>query len=584
MNWKETLTPSLYPTGFGQGYFRYFRSDGGYDDILAISGTLHKNGEVLAIEGLPNFQGNKQIEAVQFKDKMYIATGTKLVMYDGTTAKVIVPYTPQPLEALYIGTNALADNPDQFITDGESAFLRIDGVTLDKRYGVANSPTTFKAYVSKPTGIVEYKWEWRKLNTDTWNDWKDHSAFTADLKEVSWVTSTGDYEIRVLARMQGDTFQEEYYIPKYTVNETDENKKEDTSNIHACNRIVLHWNRIIMYGDAKQPDMIYISDLDRPDYFPTLNTLRFENERREPLTALVEFRDMLVAFTPTSIQALFGKSPQDYSRLMLSNAIGCIAPFSAQVMENYLAFLSQEGVHILKTLGYTENRANVQKIDTKIDNIIPRDTNACALVVDGQYQLTFPDTQKRFRYYYQQQVWSKDESPSLDFVRSYEWEGVTYNQKTDGSVLVIADSYTDDGYVYTDHYVTKEYDFGMPYNPKKLKELQMLLHHFGGEQKLAVSVFVDGMNILGQNKSYASINDAGEVVWNIQGNDNVVLDAGTSFGYWKLGESAFGGEHNKIIKLPLSGKGHRVRVEVTHTEPTPTHLLGLGVIHKVKKP
>lgn len=569
--------------GVAQGYFRFFKTDGTFDEILAIGGKLYKNGVQLPITNLASFQTTRQIEAVQFRDKLYIATGTKLVEYDGTTAKVIVPYTPQPLEALYIGTNALADNPDSFITDGTSSLLRIDGITSNKRIGIANITTTFTAYVSKPAGTVEYKWEYKKLSSDTWSLLKD---FTADQKTMTFTQQAGEYEIRCSARMSGTTQVEEYYLPEYRVTPTDQNKTNNTTQVHQCNRILLHWNRLIMYGDPTQPDMIYITDLNRPDYVPTLSTLKFENERREGLTALVEFRDMLVAFTPNSIQALYGKSPEDYSRVMLSSAVGCIAPYSAKVMENYVTFLSQEGIHILKALGYTESRMNVQKIDDQIGNIVPRDKDACAIVADGQYQVTFPTRKKRFRYYYQMGgVWTKDESDKLDFIRMYEWGGDILGQsKVDANILKMDSSVmTDDGHVYTDSYKFKDYDFSEPYNPKKLKELQLLLAHFPERVHLRVYVFADDGAILNPDTSRAEIVN-GQVVWVVENNPNLELGTGTALGSWIMGDDGFGPIQSEVHKLKISGKCRRVRLEIVHDEATPNHILGVGFIFKSKKP
>lgn len=585
MLWNQVLNPPIYPTGKPQGYFRYFKTDGTYEEILAINGKLYKNGVELVIANLASFQNTREIEAVQFQDKMYFATGTKLVEYDGTSAKVVVPYTPEPLEALYIGTNALADNPDQFITDGTSAILRVDGITTNKRYGVANKQTDFTAYVSKPTGTVEYKWEWRKLNSETWNAWSTYPDFTANQKLFGFKVNSGDYEIRVRARMQGDTVESEYYIPKYTVNDTDQNKVEDTSKIHQCNRILLHWQRLIMYGDPTQKDMIYISDLDRPAYFPTLATLRFDNTQREELTALVEFRDMLVAFTPHSIQALYGKSPEDFSRVNLSTSVGCIAPFSAKVMENYITFLSHEGVHILKSLGYSETRLNVQKIDSAIDNIVPRHKDASAIVSNGQYQITFPQLGTRLRFYYLQGVWTKDESEMLTFSRSWEFDGELFAQKADGEVLKMDDAVLmDAGHTYTDRYVFKDYDFGEPYNPKKLKEMQLLLAHFSDVSNLRVYVYADDAAVLNPDTSYATINDNGEVEWIIENNPNLTLQSGTVLGSWMMGESGFGQVQSQVHKLRIAGKCRRVRLEIVHEESTPCHILGVGFIFKSKKP
>jgi hypothetical protein len=297
----------------------------------------------------------------------------------------------------------------------------------------------------------------------------------------------------------------------------------------------------------------------------------------------VEFRDMVVAFTPNTIQALFGKSPEDYNRVLLSSSIGCIAPYSAQVMENYVTFLSQEGIYILKTLSYTEQRANVQKVSTKIDNIVPRHKDACAVVVDGQYQITFPQEKKRLRLYYQTGVWTKDESDKLTFIRNYEWNGIWYGQRADGVVLKGGTiPTTDDDFVYRDAYTFKDYDFSEPYNIKKLKELQILIANYAQNIKVAVEITIDGVSILSTDKSYAKVDDSGNAVWVESDVPNIELPSGTALGSWILGESPFGGAEMQLCKLRLSGKGRRIRLQVAHEEAKACHILGLGFIFKSK--
>jgi hypothetical protein len=586
LDWRSALHEDVYPKGQAQGYFLYFKDDGTFEEILAISGKLYKAGVELPITGLASFQTERQIEAVQFQGKLYVATGTKIVEYDGAVAKVIEPYKPDPLEALYIGTSALADNPDQFLTDGTSAMLQVTGITVDKRYGVVNKPTLFTAFVAKPiTGIVEYKWDWRIAGTETWKDMNNVTGFSPDRKQVSasfWTTTT--FEVRCRARMQGTTEEVEYQIPQYKITATDENKTVDLSTIHTCNRILVHWQRMIIYGDTGHPDMIYISDLDRPSYFPSLSNRKFENTRQEGLTALVKFRDMLVGFTPNTITAMFGKSPEDYSWSLLSSSIGCIAPYSAEVMENYITFLSQEGVYILKTLGYNEGMANVQKIDNPIGDIVPRHTDACAVVADGQYQITFPQSKIRLRYYYNQGIWTKDESEKLTFLRNYEWGGEVYVQMQDGLVLKNGSMYHDDGHVYVDKYVFKDYDFGEAYTIKKLKEMQLVIGNNNQDLKLAVRVHVDGVPILDTDRSYAMVNDLGEAIWVDYDVTNLELMAGTAFGSWSLGHSPFGGVESTLSKIRLTGKGRRVRLEINHTESKANHVLGVGFIFKSKSP
>lgn len=578
--------------GFGQGYFRFYRADGTYEAIVAVGGRLIREGGDLPIEGLPDgFQKTRQVEAVQWKDRLFIATGTKLVEYDGLTAKVVEEYKPKPLEAIYIGLNGLAEFPDDFMDDGINNFLRIDGLIPSLRKGVAQTSTTFSTFISKPgTEEIEYKYEYRMAERESFvlgKDWSASKTWDFTPKEI------GDYTIKVSARVVGTPDEpasdspEVFQIPKYPVTAFDENEAIDASQMHTCNRILLHWERLIVYGDEKNSRTVYVSHLKNPRYFPINHSLEFENNEQEPLQKLVQFRDMLVAFLPSSIQAVYGKSPVGddiFRRIVIHTGLGCVAPETPKVMGNYIAFLSKEGVHVLKSVGMNNDQMNVEKIDANINNLIPVHTNAAAIVYDDQYQICFPDINQRFRFYYQYGVWTMDESPFLDGGRFYEWNGELIMQSAvTGRIYMFADVYNDVGYVYEDRVVTKAYDFGEPHNPKKAKELQLVLGRENHDINLSVNVNIDDNPIFTTNNSFAQVVN-GEVQWEEEFETNVSVDAGTVFGYWDMGESEFDQGKTKLVKIPLSGKGRTVSVDIRHREDSPNAILGAGFIFKVKKP
>lgn len=594
--WGDLVLGQVTPTnrrGKGQGYFRYYRPDGTFEAIVAVNGKLMRNGGDLAITGLPDgFQKDRMVEAVQYGDKLFIATGTKLVEYNGVTASVVTPYSPIPMEALYVGLNGLADNPNLLLTDGNATNLEISGVTVDKQKGIVNTESTFTAYINAPVGMtVEYKWQYRRKDADTFLP-TDATFGTGNKTFKFKPTELVDYELRVYAKQQGqaDNTAVFYSIPHYAVTSYNENQVEDYSGIHTCNRIIKHWDRLILYGDTVNKNLIHISHLQNPRYFPLNNTLAFDTDKQEPLVKLVQYRDFIVAFLPSSIQALYGTNPKEYRRVRLHTGLGCVAPETPQVFGNHIAFLAKDGVYILKSFGNSESRINVEKIDLKIANLIPpyvENEDACAVVFDDQYQICFPKEKKRYRFYRQLGYWTMDESPYFDFCRFYEWNGdLVVQRQSSGEVFQFDDDvWQDIDHVYEDYIETKSYDFGLPYNPKKAKEVQVLIGLNKYDTNLSVDVWGDSGQILNTEESFASIEN-GEVIWNTKYVPNIRSQSGTVFGEWNLGVDGFGEVKTKIHKLRLKGgrKYRTVRVGIRHQEAKPYSLLGLGFIFKVKKP
>jgi hypothetical protein len=545
-------------TGDGQGYFRYYKQDGSYDSLRASGGAIYVNG-VSKVAGL---QTTRSMEAVQYGSKLYIATGSGLYQWDGTTLAQVIAYKPQPLEALYVGTNGLAADPNNYMQDGSSASLvSILGVTFSSRYGVVNTDNTVTAYVNKPTGsTVEYMFQ-IKLTSESSDKWVTVQNWGTSKTCIVNKTQSGEYEMLISARRQGQTIVDSFYsVPKYVVKPAvDPNDTPiPTSTINTCNRILLHWDRILLYGDTTQPDVMYISHLKNPAYFPVPNSLQFTNPKLEGLTALVRFRDILVAFTKTSIQALFGKSPSDYQRVTLNTAVGCIAPYSAKVFGNYIGFLSYEGVMILKSVGTVEDKANVQNISVKIMDQVDLDTNVVAEVFENQYHIFFPDRQKRLRFYYEQGIWTKDTSTKFGFQNVYVYDGQLYALlKTNGILYTFDDTvYTDDGYVYEDYIETKSFSFMQRFNRKKLKKCQLLSGVVTVPTNVTVEFYIDNALILSQPLTLQPTTGIPATINGITGD---------------------------IHDIKIAGKGRTVKVLIRHNEGNELHLLGLNFIFKLKK-
>lgn len=545
--------------GLGQGYFRFYKADGTYDQIQAIGGNIYLNG----VETITGLQTGRDMEAVQFGDKLYIATGSGLYQYDGTTIAKVTAYKPQPLEALYVGTNGLADNPNDYLQDGtSSSVVSILGVTSNKRYGVAGEKTLFTAYVNKPSdSTVEYKYE-RKKVVDPYDKWETSRDWNTTKEHYMDFTNAGEYEIRISARRQGQTVVDSFWsVPKYVVKATNDpaNEAIPATTIGQCNRIMLHWNRIILYGDPTQPDVIYISHLNNPAYFPMPNSLRFTNPKREGLMALVRFRDIVVAFTKSSIQALYGKGPNDFRRVTLNTSVGCIAPKTAKAFGNYIGFLSYEGVTVLKSLGYSEELANVKVVSENIQDEIDLVTDACGEVYDGQYHIVFPSKSKRMRYYYDRDIWAKDESTKFNFAELYAYDNELFGvSKADGTVLRFDDMvFTDDGYVFQDYLETKFLTFNQPFNRKKIREMHLLTGVVETATTVSLDFYTDNTLVLTKD---------------------LILQPTTGI------QSQINGTVSDRHEIKVAGKGRAVKVVIRHSEANEFHLLGMAFVFKLKKP
>jgi hypothetical protein len=596
-----------------QGYFKYYGLNNIVHNLIACNGSLYKSVET--VEGVPEtyvkldvktynqttdthtadsayvFQNTRPIEAVQYGDIMFFATGTRLLEYDGTDLKEIKPYKPTATEVIKVGVNALATNPNEYIAIGSGSVLINEGIIADKAIGVVSTQTTFKAIYSKPSSmVVDIKWEYRKVGVAEWSMGVDFGTTT------DWgfmPSEVGFYDIRTTIRPTGDTEtlnHKIYILADYKSSAQDENKEVDYSTINTCNRIMMYYEQLILFGDSTNQNAMYVSDVYKPNYIPALNSLTFSDIKQAKVTSIVKFYEVLVVFTEDNIWSLSGTNPTNFSKKSINTSIGCIAPFSARAVGNYVFFLSREGVFKLKSLYNNDNRLNVEPIDSKIKNLITKDKNASAIQYDNQYHLVYPNEKKRFRYYHQDlEAWVVDTSEKMNFERIYTFNGEMYAQNsTTGDIYVFDETlFSDDGLMYDTIWESKSQDCGLPYHRKKPKEIYFSFQHSPDDDiKLKLYIYIDDHAVITPEEYEVSIVN-NEVIYTLGGVDDtasILLGSSTSFGTWELSNSQLGAREGSKHIVRLSGTGHRVKFRVIQNEASSTGLLGYGLTAKISKP
>ena len=189
----------------------------------------------------------------------------------------------------------------------------------------------------------------------------------------------------------------------------------------SCNQVTEHYGQLLAWGSEKMPSTLFISNNQNLNYFPSLYTLTFETDAREPINAVTPFMNILVIHSDSYTWGLKGKNPiqyldnfaevpnpNAYQAFSINSSVGSIAPKSIRPVRNRLYFLSQEGLMELTSLFATDDRYNVKPIDRNIINLIPQDREAVAIQFDNQYWINFPSTGETFRYYIDKEAWVKD--------------------------------------------------------------------------------------------------------------------------------------------------------------------------------
>lgn len=486
----KTNDPKVTITGISQGVFNYENLFGGVV-IEAIGGKLYtvlqNTYTLLTITGLASFQTTRLIEAVQHGSIMYIATGSGLVKFDGTTASLVTPYTPTGDEALYTGLNALAADPESYIQDTTASDSNtILGFKCASRYGLTNTYTDITAYVDKiSTDTLEYRWS-SKYSTEAkytvWQDWSTNKVYHHKYAKKT------DYSIKCEIRKQGTTnVLDDYILSKFRVLSSPDPKPAPTINgadLSLCNRILVHYDRLMIYGDTGNPNNLYISQLNNFAYFPRTNTIVVHDPFRGILQSVIQYRNFLLTFTDNIIYMITGSSPADYDKQPINTTVGTTHPYSVQATQNYVLFVAKDNrLYMAKLIRATSLMMDVQPMDIKVkDDFIKHvrlAVNVLSTVYNEQYYLYVGSgvgDNYLYRYYYNTGVWVRDKV-AVDFnYLTTIYNTLTASSNTNGRIYKLSKGvYFDDvNTQFAINIISKDYDYGMPYHKKKLKQFQLL--------------------------------------------------------------------------------------------------------------
>lgn len=601
------------------------------------------------------FQSTLSVDAVQYQGTLWIATGTKLVElnYDSSTAWIastayavggkissngkvylctvagtsgtiapshtsgtatdggvtwtfvgtapwtantVIPYTPTTMEAIYIGTNGLATNPNSYVQDLNTATTATAyGIAPDKRVGWVQNPITLTGYYNAPAGwSIDYLWEYKKSTDSTWTQGQAYATGSAGKTWKFTPDTVTNYDFRLTVKQTGQAPTNSTTLTNYQVQSTAPASLLNTASMNKCRKILLHWDRILLTQDDTNPYQMYISDLLNPRFFPTTNTISFDFGKQEPITSLVRFRDMLVVFTKSTVQTLTGKSVADYKRSLIHDNLGCIADRTAKVVGNEIVFLSSEGLWKLKPNPFILEMMNVARMDIQIKSEIASlvsDTKACATTADGQYWICFPSVGKIYRYYYDNPMWVRDTSTvngtnPLNFTQFLTFGDTVYNLTSTGRVYKHDKSvFTDGGDQFTMVVESKFLDLSASFNFKTLKKIHVLAKHYSDHNvNISTTVKADSTIVLNPESGQATIDPVLGVIWKDTITPNMIFKTGTSIGTWVLGDTPLGDIALSDQKANIRGKCKRVKVRFEHTDSKAAEIYGFGLEFKLKRP
>ena len=355
------------------------------------------------------FQNYKKIETSTYNNKLYVATGTRLVEVELITnalqARTIAPKLINNIEFINIGVNDMSPYPELARTTVyQQAITSIDVVLVLKTQGGLYRLEPMMTFHGNETE-QDYFFKWEKFVD---NEWLTVHSFRDNLREIEGETekinyysievtdanlvkyrcsftrefkTTTDPETNITSKKEVD-IRKIYSLSGEIISTTDWVENKITGNffgqaisvpfndsidvdtrfktIQSCTKIVADGNKFLLYGDHYNSGSWFKTVVDKPEYATLRGSLSFKTDKNEELIKVILFSNNIIAFanspnTGGSIHLITGNGDDfedeyysPYRRRVINASISCDNPHTVQVAENLLFFKYFKHVYYIR--------------------------------------------------------------------------------------------------------------------------------------------------------------------------------------------------------------------------------------------
>lgn len=374
------------------------------------------------------FQNKYKVEAIQYKNKLYMTTGTRFIeiseMYIGElTARIVEAYKPNGVEYSSIGPNLLSYVPSLHINHTSvsvktsisgvipqllagAAFVRIqaimtyqqgetakdysfkwertsDGINY-KPVEINNSgnktvPCLFKEEVStgKDSFIVSEE-EAKKYKYRCTFGKSFKQKYDPETGKSSWMYDETEYEDLIIDKTDGYWFGMAESV-QYT-DEIYSRPNDYYMQIQTCKKIFGYGNKFILYDDAYNSGNFWKTIIDNPSYITHRGGLNFKTDKDEQLIKVINFKGVIVCFAFNDVLggniSVVSGNGDDYNdgsgnfspftRRIVNKEITTDNAYSVQVADNIIIFKYRESIFAIEGSELNYEIVNVTEINTHV--------------------------------------------------------------------------------------------------------------------------------------------------------------------------------------------------------------------------
>ena len=511
-------------------------------------------------------------------------------------------YKPTAIEVKNIGFNVLSNNPLEFI-DSQGTANSIRGIFYTyEGQPIQTIPYNkeFKIHVlssgSGDNQVPEYRPNNGEVDVEK-NPYKKLQGSYNEDKSIFTCTGINESEQLELKieKGTGDSADKFYaYITMGSVIQSEIGKIEDISELILSSRYckVIN-NQLVLFGNH---GYMFFSDYDNFNYFPNYYYIYVAETENEEVVSINYFRQYYAVFTNKRLKRMSGAfGGDDFGVYPLNDYIGCINPRSIKQVQNYLFFLSYNGLYMLKQGYVGEGTENVEQIDLPIYRSYLTENMLKACTFQKYYAL-FSETESIY-YDYVNDAYYKFKNAGNDGNAGTRVTGeilypceytipFQYNKIQNALFYGIkehVDSNTmyfdicvqdfssnvleinDNGVSFVSSFETCYMSFNSPTNVKKFKEIYLKLYNkYGKMVPLYVTIKVDDKTVISPKNYVVSYDEETQTYYyDKKTESNKTLQGHNPLGVMTLGKDVLGERTMQVLKMKVGEKGRAIKIIVS---------------------
>ena len=391
------------------------------------------------------------------------------------------------------------------------------------------------------------------------------------------------------------------YTDIYTLTENEETKRVETLNTAGFRMIEIS-SRMVIY----KSNIIWFSDLYQFDYIPNYNYVVLPLNPDDNITSIHYFKGSYMIFTKERIYKMSGTfGTGDFQIQLVSDAIGCIAPFSIRGFNNTLVFLTFDGLYRIKQNYYSGGLENVEKIDKQLGRFTFPIVDVYSAVYNEQYFLFYyyrnpADYEKAefnvLKMYYnmvapQGNPFVKDKyAIQPGFITRFEsgMYTITNNRfyKYDkGYTDLLPPTPTDEQKVkstFETQVVTSNLFFFYPTHDKKFKSV-IIKTNADEVVPLYFNIYVDNKLVYQHTDFRAVRQPDGSLLYEAFDFANLTIGNPGLIGDYDLGIDKLGDYSTQVHKIVIAGKGKTIKVDLAQRADKYFGIQDIGYVYKMGK-